>query len=409
METNIYKLKKYAECASAGYAFFNVDDFIKSYNFNKVSLKMTYKIAKKTFSNYIISEFSQEMALDFRFRGFPAIIKDRHIAQLLNDDFSALNNFLPQTINFFKRYTIKAHQSNTATGFSATLFYDKEDKEYILAMRGIDGLFLELKEFYNNSHEIFELFMGQYIDMLMFYEQEVKPCIQTQRLIVVGNSLGGSLAQYFALSFHNNFANNLEVYTFNSLGIDDDIVKKLLNIASEKFFLPFNIKYTLPMKDTIVKTTLTSSSSDVLEYIKSSLYLPEYIHRLAVNTENISSIDTNTYVYHVESCMGLSSTNQWAKGKPIQHLLKDINGKYLFVNNNVMPASQHDVVSHKFLSYGIEHIVSTLYFYEYILENDSNRAYYDTQNITKLINQLNDFVFQCNFAYYFHNIYSKRF
>ncbi|MFH5335594.1 alpha/beta hydrolase family protein [Campylobacter coli] len=45
-----------------------------------------------------------------------------------------------QTQNFAKRYTIKFHQPNTFSGFSATLFYDIQKDEYIVSFRGTEGI-----------------------------------------------------------------------------------------------------------------------------------------------------------------------------------------------------------------------------------------------------------------------------
>lgn len=44
----------------------------------------------------------------------------------LKGDFTPL-----QTKQFFERYDILIHQPNTDSGFSATLFQNKESKEYI--------------------------------------------------------------------------------------------------------------------------------------------------------------------------------------------------------------------------------------------------------------------------------------
>ncbi|WP_223206649.1 hypothetical protein [Campylobacter coli] len=52
----------------------------------------------------------------------------------LNGEFREI-----QTQNFAKRYTIKFHQPNTLSGFSATLFYDKQKDEFVVGFRGTDG------------------------------------------------------------------------------------------------------------------------------------------------------------------------------------------------------------------------------------------------------------------------------
>ena len=43
-----------------------------------------------------------------------------------------------QANHFITRFEVLAFSQDNNTGFSATLFYDTEDNEYILAIRGID-------------------------------------------------------------------------------------------------------------------------------------------------------------------------------------------------------------------------------------------------------------------------------
>ena len=128
MNVTISRLKKYAECANACYALFDKEEFLNSYidmtkkednDNNSTSLLSITK-----FEKLVIGSDSNQLALDFRFRGFPEEITDFHINQI-NSGQNEQVSFLKQTENFLERYEIKAHQPNTITGFSATLFYDK--------------------------------------------------------------------------------------------------------------------------------------------------------------------------------------------------------------------------------------------------------------------------------------------
>ncbi len=56
----------------------------------------------------------------------------------------------------------------------------------------------------------------QYFDMLLFYEETLKPLLREKgiaRINVIGHSLGGYLAQLFALSYPHSIN---EVYTYNA-------------------------------------------------------------------------------------------------------------------------------------------------------------------------------------------------
>ncbi|HED6588353.1 hypothetical protein [Campylobacter coli] len=53
--------------------------------------------------------------------------------ELFSGDFSPL-----QAKQFFSRYDLLKHCPNTNSGFSATLFQNKETKEYTLAIRGTE-------------------------------------------------------------------------------------------------------------------------------------------------------------------------------------------------------------------------------------------------------------------------------
>ena len=71
----------------------------------------------------------------------------------LNGEFGEI-----QANTFIKRYKIKFHQANTASGFSATLFYDTQKDRFVLGFRGNKILSCNIRKISYNAHK-FVVFM----------------------------------------------------------------------------------------------------------------------------------------------------------------------------------------------------------------------------------------------------------
>ncbi|WP_394977772.1 hypothetical protein [uncultured Helicobacter sp.] len=125
--------------------------------------------------------------------------KDSNGCHIFNAEINKCIKLYPKelsdrTINFTNRFRILAHQENTSSGFSATLFKDTKaefaDSEYILAFRGTE-----------DSKDIFEADVSliggvipkkQYLDILDFYGEciEKEYITESTPLIITGHSLG---------------------------------------------------------------------------------------------------------------------------------------------------------------------------------------------------------------------------
>ena len=390
MNVTISRLKKYAECANACYALFDKEEFLNSYidmtkkednDNNSTSLLSITK-----FEKLVIGSDSNQLALDFRFRGFPEEITDFHINQI-NSGQNEQVSFLKQTENFLERYEIKAHQPNTITGFSATLFYDKVDDEYILAMRGTEGTFLEKEDFYADSKLFFKRVVTQYDDMMKFYEYKVKHIVGNNKLIVTGHSLGGALAQYFTISFHDDTTGKnpvvQETYTFNSPGID----VQALNIFGTYIQNPFYLPTPLTLQNDI-SMAVTNLIQQAYKIITRDENIAVYFNKMMENNLKLDSISTDKYVYHIESCIGLGATKEWLMDNTTQHLGKDINGQYLSINNNMDNSMD---------AHGIEHTIATLYFYDYLMNQSDNLNNFSMLGIKELLTKLNGYTIYADF------------
>lgn len=222
MKELINNLRDYAELAQASYFNF-------MYINNDEREMDSYKIGQNRFpkDKDNIENLEYTKTLSKKYKDY--FIYDDSIAlyPTLNGEFGEI-----QAKNFAKKYEIKFHQPNTASGFSATLFYDKEKDKFVVGFRGTEGLWSM------DTLADIGLTLGKgdfQLNALKQFLLDIAPIlnkVDSNNIIFIGHSLGGYLA-VIAMQFCDTIDRSLntqfnaikfmasQVYTFNSPAIDE--------------------------------------------------------------------------------------------------------------------------------------------------------------------------------------------
>ena len=159
MKQALNNLKDYAELAQASYFYFDLFKdsqgiprkiYELDSNSNKIkdeSYPRGYKEIEITLEHIVSQKHKGQEVLVNLQQGDDIFTEMRNKANetfnsdKLNGEFGKI-----QTQNFIKRYEVIFHQPNTLTGFSATLFYDKEKDRFVVGFRGTERLFNDFKD-----------------------------------------------------------------------------------------------------------------------------------------------------------------------------------------------------------------------------------------------------------------------
>ncbi|TQR53084.1 Mbeg1-like protein, partial [Campylobacter troglodytis] len=273
-------LKNYAELAQASYFYFDLDGYVLKEN------NITITLNEIISSNYNGKTAGKKIKI-----GHEYYLTD---TRELNGEFGEL-----QAKEFIKRYKIYFHQANTASGFSATLFYDTQKDRFVLGFRGTEGFW--------NIDAIQDIALSLSMNIqhsaLLDFLKEVKQILQSYKkpIIFVGHSLGGYLAQWALIYCDDKYKDLLgfspkEVYTFNSPSIYGwNFPNTIINPNTMKILREVFDKLSI---DTSMKLTHIYNSSGI-KLIASAQYgsqntLPIYT---SLNSHSIITLTQTLYFY----------------------------------------------------------------------------------------------------------------
>lgn len=176
-----------------------------------------------TWLKYANLQMAAEAFLIDKLTGKPYSDTDKLAAALLDGNKHS-SKFTPtQAAEFATEYTVVAHQDNTGTGFSGTLFKDNAGN-YTLSFRSTEFVDDVIADSVGTNEGISQYgwAFGQISDMETWWAtlKQSNPELLTKGVTVTGYSLGGHLATAFAQlrAEEGNLGVIDHIYTYNGAG-----------------------------------------------------------------------------------------------------------------------------------------------------------------------------------------------
>ena len=273
-------------------------------------------------------------------------IAELNLAKWAENNFNNYDvGFSPKQANeFANRYKIVAFVNDTDISFSATLFQDTHDNEYILAIRGIN-IFQFNRNCINVITQGVKIFNAKipakiYFALLNFYEYKVKPILDNANttFVVTGHSFGGYLAQLFTLTYPQIIK---AMFIYNAPGIIPNLASKVLSnyiirmndifevdvSDFQKLYITQEIKDSLDWHDRekfiIIKRNIQTKDGETLE-----VKIPEYLR-----------FDTKSQRAFMDKYAGINGVAMFDKGSMQNYAFRlysriknTENGYYLLYN-----------------------------------------------------------------------------
>ncbi|MCR6588513.1 lipase family protein, partial [Campylobacter insulaenigrae] len=247
----------------------------------------------------------------------------------LNGEFGEL-----QARNFSQRYEVQFHQPNTTSGFSATLFYDKEKDKFVVGFRGTEVSFKDLKATWETALDttqdlVLSLNGNLQSSSLLEFLEQVNKIIKNKHksIIFVGHSLGGYLAQMALIYCDIKYKDKLsfspnEVYTFNAPSVYGwNFPNIAINPNTIKIMQDLLGKYTIDISEKITHIY----DNGKIEIIASAQYGSH--NRLPIYTgkDSHSIIPLTQTLYFYSYLLELDANHNKVKDKSFSECIEYLN------------------------------------------------------------------------------------
>lgn len=377
----IKKFLDYANVADASYALLHyineiIQDDKKKGECEKgdgQTFGATYNNHNSTYARAIEARFNEDKVGDWCIPLTDKCFMEKD--KITNNDIAKIAldfKLSKRTKDFTNRFKLLKHQPNEVRvrgekdsdgnyGFSATLFEDTQavstNSQYILVCRGTES-----RDDFLTDHILAEggIPMQCYF-LVKFYEEQVRKQIGDIKLVVVGHSLGGYLAQSFCFMYPNRVA---ELYTFNSPGLYPDkkittsiqVVDKIIEFDAIKLYATLNQEklnnyMALSMFNRARKSNYNEYVYNINNLVIEPQEIKEQYHQKILLLQNGIQKSINTdYAYLPESLKNIPihhiktdedsnpNNNDYLKNF-IQYLGEDIAGKHYYINLGVFSGS----------------------------------------------------------------------
>ncbi|WP_462105099.1 Mbeg1-like protein [Campylobacter concisus] len=349
--------------------------------------------------------------------------------------FYAPESFSPRTKLFVNRYELVKHIPNQKSGFSSTIFYDTLKSNYIIGFRGtemkmndlLDDAFMAITSRALMQISALKSLQSSMQEAINSHSQNLSGLDNTTKdIILSGHSLGGHLAQIYAVTFKDSGVR--ELYTYNAPGIYGGILAsaftwslRLLSFVAKAIAKGARWIARVIDKDGFIGKMVgsvfnkikgmfgfkddKSSVDEYVDVVKNNEQAQKTLADKKVSS-NINKAskekDIDIEIHHVESVKQSINRDKDSFSKDVAVLIEptfsvisdlgyklgiDTTGEVKYENTE----NRH-LVNILIRSHFLKESVLVLYMLCYLLENKENEAKIEGKDIAEALDYLNEYI-----------------